>query len=312
MKISGTKVEIVQSPYFRSVAPIDSDYENSIRSLLIKGKWNKKIIEFMRERNIKGLYLNVSEGFECETLEFLYDLPELELLNIISPPLEQLSPIENLVNLKSLSLSCAWADKVDLSKLKNLEKCFINYGKGAESVFACPSLRYLYIDEFKLKRFSNIENLSQLEFLTIANSNFNSPELFSGLRNLRKLELLNCRKLDHLDGLGVLTNIEWLTIDGSPKITNIEEISSLSKLRVLQLSDNKEIETLDPIRQMVHLRALSFYGNTMILDGDLSFSEQLPHLSLVGFAGRRHYTHKPARSWDWNDYESGRVGVVRK
>ncbi|MFE8073539.1 hypothetical protein QQM79_21055, partial [Marinobacteraceae bacterium S3BR75-40.1] len=312
MKLFGTKIEVVRSPYRQSVAPIDNDYEYPVDSVLVKGKWNNKIVEWMKQNDIKGLYLNSSEGFKSKNFDFLLDIPELELLNIISPPVDKLSVIDRLINLKSISLSCAWEDKIDLSGLHRLENCFINYAKGAESVFECSSLRCLYIDEFKLKSFAEIKNLSKIECLTIANSNFNSPELLGELKSLRKLVLLNCKKLDHLDGISNLKNLEWLTIDGSTKITNIKELSSLGNLEVLQLSDNKEIESLRPIRGMAHLRALCFFGSTVISEGDLTFLEGLPKLSLVGFAGRRHYTHKPARAWDWADYESGRDGVVRK
>jgi Leucine-rich repeat (LRR) protein len=312
MKISGTEIEIVTNPYGQSATPIDSDYDDVTCALLVKGVWNSDLVEFMREKQIKGLYLNYAKGFTCDNFDFLLALKDLELLNIIYTPVETLGQIKNLENIKSLSISCHWKDKLDLSGLKHLERCFIGYAKGAESIFYCDSLRYLYIDEFRLKSYEQLKNLSNIEYLTIGNSSFNEPEIFSGLKKLRKLVLLNCRKLDHLDGLGALENLEWLTIDGSKKISTIEELSSLKQLKVLQLSNNKEIETLLAIKGLTQLKALSFFGDTVINDGDLSFLETFKSLSLVGFAGRRHYTHKPARSWNWNDFESGNSAVVLK
>jgi hypothetical protein len=312
MKISGTEIEIVTNPYSRSAAPIDSEYDDVISSLHVRGEWNEDIPDFMKKNDIKGLYLNSAKGFKSPNFDFLLDLPELELLNIIYSPVDTLAPIETLKNLKSLNISCHWRDSLDLSGLENLEHSFISYDKGVESVFECASLRYLYIDEFKLKNFSRLKNLSKIEYLTIGNSSFNNSELLSELKELRKLVLLNCRKLEHFNGIEKLENIEWLTIDGSRKLTSIEGLSSLKKLNVLQLSDNKEIETLAAIKELTQLKALCFFGDTIFSDGDFSFLESFPSLSLVGFSGRRHYTHKPARSWSWNEYESGRVGVVRK
>ncbi len=124
--------------------------------------------------------------------------------------------------------------------------------------------------------------------------------------------MLNCRKLDRLAGIGSLEKLEWLTIDGSKQVVSLEELSQLKSLKVLQLSNNKEIETLSTIKDLTQLMSLSFFGDTKIADGDFGFLEDLPSLSLVGFAGRRHYTHKPARSWNWNDYNSGIPGVLRK
>ncbi len=312
MNISGTEIEVVTNPYRKSAAPIVNEYDDVIRSVLVKGPWHGDIIKFMRQNQIKGLYLNYAKGFECLNFDFLADLPELELLNIIYVPVDSLLSVESLINLKSLSLSCHWKNKIDLSQLNRLVRCSISYGKGAESVFKCFSLRYSYIDEFKIKDFSMIQNLEKLEYLTIGNSNFNTPEVLECIHSLRKLVLLNCRKLDRLDGIGKLKNLEWLDIDGSKMLSSVEELSALYNLKVLLLSNNKEIETLSNIKDLNQLRALSFCGDTKIVDGDFGFLEKFPLLSLVNFVGRRHYTHKPARSWNWNEYESGKVGLIRK
>ena len=312
MIISGTEIEVVTSPYSKSVAPIDSEYEEDIRSILVKGPWHEDIKDFMKKNQIKGLYLNYAKGFECTSFEFLDNLPELELLNIIYTPIDSLKPIESLLNLKSLSISCHWKEKIDLSRLKKLSRCFISYGKGAESVFECLSLIYLYIDNFKLKDFSDLRKLKRIEYLTIGNSNFDAPELFDDISFLRKLVLLNCRKLDRLSGIGGLEKLEWLTIDGSKQVDNLEELSQLKSLKVLQLSNNKDIETLSAIKDLIQLKSLSFFGDTKIADGDFGFLEELPSLSLVGFAGRRHYTHKPARSWNWDDYDGEVPCILRK
>lgn len=312
MNISGTEIEVVTNPYGKSAAPIVNEYDDDIRSVLVKGPWHGDIIKFIRQNQIKGLYLNYAKGFECLNFDFLADLPELELLNIIYVPVDSLLSVESLINLKSLSLSCHWKNKIDLSQLKRLVRCSISYGKGAESIFKCSSLRYLYIDEFKIKNFSMIQNLEKLECLTIGNSNFNTPEVLECIHSLRKLVLLNCRKLDRLDGIGKLKNLEWLDIDGSKMLSSVEDLSALHNLKVLILSNNKEIETLSNIKDLNQLRALSFCGDTKIVDGDFGFLEKFPLLSLVNFVGRRHYTHKPARSWNWNEYESGKVGLIRK
>jgi len=312
MKVSGTEIEIVTNPDGQTAAPIHGELDDQANSLIVKGKWNRELVDFMREKKIKGLYLNYAKGFKCDNFDFLLDLKELELLNIIYTPVDTLTQIETLENLRSLSISCHWKDKLDLSSLQHLGRCFIGYGKGAESIFECSSLLYLYIDEFKLKSFHNLKNLTNIEYLTIGNSSFNEPELISDLSNLRKLVLLNCRKLEHIGGFGKLRNLEWLTIDGSKKLNTVEELSSLKQLKVLQLSNCKEIETLSVVRSLTELKALSFFGDTVITDGDLSFLEAFKSLSMVGFSGRRHYTHKPTRSWSWNNYNSEAAAIVRK
>lgn len=312
MKLSGTEIEIVTNPYSQSAAPIDHDYDDSITSLLIKGPWNDDIVDFMMKENIKGLYLNSSEGFLCDDFSFLSKLPDLQLLNIIYSPVESLSDIEHLSQLKSLSISCHWKDKINLSGLTQLERCFISYGKGAKSIFNCHSIKYLYIDEFKLKNYEALCQLHNLEYLTIGNSSFNQTKLLPELKQLKKLVFLNCRKLNQLQGIEKLLKLEWLTIDGSRKLTSIQELEGLKNLIVLQLSDNKEINTLSPIKKLTQLKVICFFGDTVFKDGDLGFLESFLSLSLVGFTSRRHYTHKPSKPWNWNDYESNEIAITRK
>ena len=312
MKLSGTEIEIVTNPYHCSSVSIDNDYEGTITSLMIKGPWNDEILSFINQENIKGLYLNSAKGFSCDDFGFLAKLPTLELLNIIYSPVDSLSVVDKLTSLKSLSISCHWKDKIDLSALGQLERCFIGYDKGAETIFNCSTLKYLYIDGFKLKDFHAIVALSELEYLTIGNSSFNQPDLFRELKQLRKLVLLNCRKLEQLQGVESLTHLEWLTIDGSKKLSSIRELKTLDALRVLQLCDNKEIDTLSPIENLTRLKALCFFGDTVFKDGNFDFLEALPSLSMIGFAGRRHYTHKPSKPWNWNDYDSKSIAIVKK
>jgi len=312
MNIFGTELEIVTNPYGQSVAPIDAEYVDRTPSILLKGPWNTGIADFMKREGIKGLYLNSAKGFVCENFDFLTDLPELELLDILYSPVETLASVSRLEKLISLSIACHWKDTLDLSRLDKLDRCFLSYDRGAESIFECSSIRYLYIDEFKIKSFDRLENLSKLEFLAIGNSSFNNPELFGSMSALRKLVLLNCRRLDHLAGIESLTNLEWLTIDGSRKIKNVDELSALTSLIVLQLSNNKELETLAAIKNLTQIKALAFYGDTIFADGDFSFLESFASLSLVGFNNRRHYTHKPAKAWNWCNYESGEIGILRK
>ena len=266
----------------------------------------------MEGEGIRGLYLNYARGFKCKNFKFLEGLENLRLLNIIYPSVKSLSPVESLVGLRSLSISCSWDEDLNLEPLSKLEKCFIGYSKGAESIFLCKNLKYLYIDEFKLKKWREIGSLRDLEYLTIGNSNFSEISNLGSMHNLKKLVLLNCRKLMSLEGVQNHESLEWFTLNGSRKVESIFPLSALRRLRVLQLSNNRDIETLAPIEQLHDLEALCFFGDTNILDGDLKALESLDQLSLVDFANRKHYTHKPTKTWNWNDYGKTRKTIKRK
>jgi hypothetical protein len=312
MKIRKTQIEQVVNPYGESSIQIDQEYEDDVPGIFVHGCWNDRILSFIKKNNIKGLYLNYARGWSGNDFSFLSKIPNLELLDIVNTPVKSLSVINNLIPLKSLSISCHWEEKIDLSHLKNLERCFISHGSGAETVFSCPNLRYLYIDTFKLESFDGLQKLEKLEYLTIGNSNFEDLSILNELKFLRKLVILNCRRLSALTGINLSSTLEWLTIDGSRKMSNMEPIETLSNLKVLNLSNNGKLVSIEPVVHLKNLEVFSFYGDTNILDGNLEPIEKLDNLSLLGFANRRHYTHKIERPWNWNDYQKCSNPLIKK
>jgi hypothetical protein len=310
--VNKTEVEEISEPRVSYRGPAGYRYETNIPSIRINGVWDRKIAALMKRRKFEGLYFNYTRGWQGNDFQFLEELDGLRLLNIISIPVDTLSVIDQLTELESLGISCHWKKSINLSKLENLKSCYISWDKGAESVLQCDALQYLYIDMFKLKDYSAFLGLRNIRTLTIANSSFADLAVLANMKNIKKLELTNCKKLESLKGLEQLQSLEWLSIDGCGKINAIGEIAELPNLRILQFRDTKELASIKPISKLRQLQVLSFYGSTNIVDGDLSSMEALDQLSLVGYHNRRHYSHNPLHKWDWKDFGTPRTVVQKK
>jgi len=240
-------------------------------------------------------------------------VPSLRLLSIIDTPKDDLAEVGNLIELRSLHVSCHWRQALDLSKLAQLQHAFISWDKGADSIFQCTTLEHLGFDGFKLGDYSALAKLTGLKALAIYNSDLTDLSVLRSMTRLKKLELINCRKLDTLERLQQLPSLQWLSIDGCRKISRIDTVSALKNLRILQFRDTKELESLQPIASLSGLEALSFFGDTRFVDGNLAVLETLPRLSAVGFTGRRHYSHRSVTKFlDWCHFGTPCQVVKRK
>jgi len=290
-------VEVVVNPY-ASLSP------KNRKGIMVGGPWAKEITEFIKDNDIRAVYLNISRGWKGSDYSFLAELTTIEELNIITSDAHNVSSIESMSSLKDLSLTCSTKEKVDFSKLKNLEKCFLYWWPGASGIFECVSLKCLYIDEAKLKDYSPLGALKNLQSLTIGNSPVKSISWLSELNDLTELTMLNIRTLNDFSPIEYCKQLKRLTIRGSKSLADLGFMSSLSKLEFISISDNSEINSLKPLSGLNNLKALSFAGSSIIKDGDLSILETFPKLSMLMFQGRRNYSHKLIKKWDWKNFDN--------
>lgn len=279
-----------------------SDYNG--KAIYINGAWSSEIENFILNNNITVLFLINTMGWATRDYSFLYKLKQIEYLAISSIQAINLKSIEGMENLARLRLRTSINEKINFSKLCNLRECYIEWSRNAETIFNSKSLKILYLDEAKTRDLSSLGHLHQLEELTVGNSTLEGISWLKNLGNLRKLSLLNCRKVTDYTAVSKCTQLEWLQIDGTKKVTNLDFIQKLTKLSVLLIESNSEIETLRPVRHLKCLKAFGFFGKTRIADGNLSYLEKLPNLSMLAFTGKQHYTHKLVKPWNWNNFET--------
>lgn len=283
------------------------------KGIMVCGRWSDEIFSFIKNNNIKAVYLNVSNGWEGGDYRFLSGLTSIEELNIIDGKTPCLSGLASMVSLKNLSISCHTTGDVDFSKLKNLQYCYLTWWTGANSLFEVISLEGLYLNEAKLKDFSVVQNLENLHSLIIGNSSVTSLEWLPKLKKLSRLELLNAKKVEDFTPIASCDRLEKLTISGCPKLSTLEFVSSLQHLKLLNISDSHNIESLKPLSNVNSLKAVAFAGTkTNILDGDLSVLKGLPNLSMLMFLDRKHYSHKLIKQWNWENFDKPDVLLQKK
>lgn len=144
----------------------------------------------------------------------------------------------------------------------------------------------------KLKSFDNLsknDNLSYLELNWANIKNFDGIELF---RNLKRLELHYCVKLESDFGLRKLKDsLEFLHIKTSKKFQFTDELLQLKKLKVLCLNACGPIENLEFLKYFPNLIDFRFV-DTNVLDGNLKPIIDHPTIRTVGFLNRKHYNYK--------------------
>lgn len=298
-------IKVVSNPY--------SD-KNSIfrKGVEVEGHWPTQAKDFIRQNGIKALYLNSTKGWLGTDYSFLAELDTIEELFISSSSATGLASIEKMLNLREINLTFSSQDRINFSGLKKLEKCYLYWWGGADSIFECVSLRSAYFDGLKLKNYDLVSRLVSLSELTIANSSIDSVNWLVDMGVLEKIELLNCKKISNFSPIGECRKLKSLTIRGNKNIKNVSFLKDLDSLEVLIISDNGSIDSISDISALKNLKAASFAGSTTIVDGDLSVLERLPKLSMLMFAPRKHYTHRLIKPWNWNNFDVPDVLLEKK
>lgn len=290
-------VELVTNPY-------NNKKSHNRKGLMINGPWVDELYEFIEKNKVKSIFLNSARGWDGSDYSFLSKLDTIEELDLIAyPDVKNLSSIEQMSSLKELSITCNCKEIINFSKLQNLEKCFLNWWAGAESIFNCISIKELYLDEFKTKKNVALGELEKLTSLTIGNSNIATIEWLKYSNSLREIKLLNCKKINDFSPMSLCKNLRSVTIDGSKLLYELGFFKELKLLEFINISNNSKICSLKPLESLTNLKALCFSGNTVIEDGNLGVLEKLPQLSMLMFQGKRHYSHKLLKEWDWSNYD---------
>jgi hypothetical protein len=288
--------EIVVNPYARK----DSGLR---RGLMVRGHWSDDCANTIRREGITALYLNSAKGWCDNDVSFLRSIPQIEELAISTSALSGLESLEALANLRELEITCSTRSQVDFTRLVHLERVYLYWWKGAESLFGCSNLSRVYLDKVAGFPPAWTDKWSSVLDLTIANSRLLDLDAVSGLTQLEKLELHNLRQLTDFTPIARLQRLRWLSIRGCKGLASLDFVDRLRSLEVLLLDEGGSIPTLAPLSGVASLKALSFTGSTSVEDGDLGVLEHLPRLGMLAFAPRHHYTHRLVKKWAWSNLE---------
>lgn len=249
-------------------------------------------LQFMKSENLKGLEINMSLGYPNLEIRFLKDFHFLEDLIVIYQPLQKTSELNNLHNLKTLSLDSYFYSELDFDNFPNLTEVSIHWTKNAKNLFKQKQLQSLKIRYYNGTDLLEISNLVNLTSLSIVKSPLQSIKDLKKLEKLTELQLALLANLDSLNGIEDLKNLQKLDVQGCRKIKSINELGNLSNLEYLSLNNCGDIDSLTPIEKLINLESFFFIESTSIKDGNLDILLKIKKLKQTSFQNRKHYNHK--------------------
>jgi len=232
---------------------MDAEYYES--KVNLEGNTNLKILEIESSADDAG-DLDVKLPKQLKSLSLIKYNPtqsllkqvaantNLESLNLrfynFDPKNDDLTPLKKLTKLTELKLSCWMSDE---------------YLKVPDFVFSLTGLKRLELSDVENSEIlDKIENLKNLEYLTLNDSGVTSIDKISKLKNLKYLDLFNNKITKLSDKIGNLKNLEYLDLSYGKFTTLPEEISSLKNLEHLKLYSNPLTEIPEFLNKLPKLK----------------------------------------------------------
>ncbi len=247
-------------------------------------------IDYIKKNNVQGIEINPQYGsYRFSNLDVLEQLVDcnIKVIELIED-FKDISIINKFNNLERLSISENKTSIIDFVNFPNLKSLGIDDTKNLINVDRAIKLESLGIGTLNKTSKIDFSKLLNLKDLLIIRGNIENLEILNNL-NIEKLSVNYCGKLNDISSLTSLKkNLFELEFYNCKKIENIEIIGNLENLNCLKLSGLGEIKSLSFIKKLKNLKKLSFV-DTNILDGDLSYCEGI---EFVGFNNKKHYSHK--------------------
>lgn len=198
----------------------------------------------------------VLELADIKLLEKFTNLKTLYIRHIIYPKKFIPKWMTSLAKLGIFNIEKHFAlDLSPLEKLKNLQSLTINYTvfKNIETLAGLVNLKHLDLDGTAVSNLRTIRNLKNLEYLNISQTQVANLEPIRELVNLQTLYAYGTGISD-LEPLKELKNLKSLYL-GVPAIANLEPLRNLTQLENLDIS-NSLVSDLEPIKRLTKLRLL--------------------------------------------------------
>lgn len=270
-----------------------TDHEDGLgRVLILKTAWSDSMKSVIEDEAIDVLRLSQSAGWSDEDISFVSGLKTLRGVEVYSWKVKDVTPLESLRNLELIGLQCEFNKAPDFSTFKKLQICKLLWRPTAAGIFSCISLRLLNIQNYPSEDFRAIEGLVNLRELEITSRRLVSLHGIEGLRQLLRLDLADCPKLESLAGLESCGDLAEIRIENCKRFYSIDMLGELKLVKKIYLIDCGKIKTLQPISGCKQLQSILLIGSTIVVDGDMTPLLLIPTLKDVAFVDRRHYSHK--------------------
>ena len=233
--------------------------------------------------------LNLS-ALEIQNSNFLEQMPNLQVLELNCPGLNDFSGLSNLSALEELemdqfheedlaclthcysllNLSIYRADLLtsleSIQELKQLESLFLQNCDEITNLAPLvnlPNLKSLDLglkDNAIVKDFSFVGNLTDLRDLTVCSDLLVDVYWMVGLVNLKEVNFWNCSKLSSLNGFSTLSDLRQLNLSCCSSIKDVDALSGLTDLNELYLSNCEALACINGLKSLINLEYLDLTG----------------------------------------------------
>ena len=256
-------------------------------------------VELINKNNIKKAIIaanDISFLKRCPTLEFLEIHPSIDAINFDYSTLYEMPNIQHLYAETMYGLKVMYdvdekvkVSSIDYSRIRGLKKVIVSGALGHYNIHLAENVVSMDADKFP-----DADNLlgyiptKSLECLGICESSMRSLEGIQNASKLRKVDLSYNRRLQDISSLvNLKESLTSLEIDRCGKIKDFSVLHELSNLEYLTLNGSNEIEDLSFLSKMPKLKRFSLTMN--VLDGDLSLCMLIPSVKIKN---RKHYNLK--------------------
>ncbi len=258
--------------------------------LVVTGPWTDIVESAVQRQEAEILELNRARGFSEPDLEFLHEGLPIRALNLVLG-FPDLSPLYRLGRQLEMLL-LGDAQVLDLTRFQNLKTLAVDWNPVRDTLTSSQTLRDLHLWKFPERDLSFFaKHLGKLEELQLVEArSLASLDGLGSLRSLTALRILYGRSLRDISALGLAgERLQELEFQNCPHIESLNGVERVRSLRALGISACARIESLAPLQGLPVLEVLNAWGNTQIVDGDLSPVATLPRLKELHMENRRHY-----------------------
>jgi hypothetical protein len=261
------------------------------RWLSVRGPWEPRLADVMRAHELTDLRLYAADGAAAR-IDFLRDIPFLEVLGLCVVGLRDVTPLYDSPNLRALTLQGV-EKAIDFTRIPRLTSLSVQWStRFFASLLDCEALTDLGIDYFSDDNFRPFARLTALQNIGFGFTRVDSLDGVERFPLLRRLSLGPINRLETLDHLEGCPHVSSLQIEAAKKLRRIDAVSSLRAVQELCFTRCPAIQSLQPVAGLPELEYVSLLLTTTIAEGDISALHTLPRLKHASIADRKHYNVK--------------------
>lgn len=163
--------------------------------------------------------------------------------------------------------------KSDVEKMTSLDSSY-HLIKNISGIENLTNLQTLSLDGNQISDISALQRLTNLQSLSLHDNKISDISALQGLIHLQTL-FLSYNEISDISALQDLTDLQWLSLDFN-KISDIGALKELTNLQVLQLDDNA-ISNIDALKGLTKLQDLGISDNAISYDYIKVLKNALPN-----------------------------------